>query len=124
MKYSLVGAAIIASTVMTAAAPVDDKGILGPRSAAYAGLSQPSEEQGSLRRRENSAYFGGQERGRLATRTDEYPDKHPDKYPGKDSKSRSRSRSKSRKGSKSRSSSKGKGKDYEHPNKDGHDYHH
>ena len=45
---------------MTAAAPVDDKGILGPRSAAYAGLSQPSEEQGSLRRREDSAYFGGQ----------------------------------------------------------------
>ena len=62
MKYSLVGAAIIASTVMTAAAPVDDKGVLGPRSAAYAGLSQPSEEQDSLRRRENSAYFGGQGR--------------------------------------------------------------
>ncbi|KAL8651064.1 MAG: hypothetical protein Q9210_003470 [Variospora velana] len=51
MKYSLVGATIIAGTVMTAAAPVDEKGPLGPRSESYAGVSQIcSEEQGSVHR--------------------------------------------------------------------------
>lgn len=50
MKYSLVGAAIIAGTVLTVAAPVNDNGLLGPR----------SEEQGSLLRREANAYYGGQ----------------------------------------------------------------
>ncbi|KAL8916775.1 MAG: hypothetical protein Q9172_006130 [Xanthocarpia lactea] len=49
MKYSLVGAAIIAGTVMTAAAPLHEKGPLGPRSEFYAGVSQIcSEGQSSV----------------------------------------------------------------------------
>lgn len=56
MKYSLVGAAIIAGTVMVAAAPVLDTGVLAPRSALYAGVPQ-TEERGIVHRREADASF-------------------------------------------------------------------